>query len=267
MAVDTESGFVVATEMIANTDEKSVVAGALDTIKEDFNEVPKRVLADGIYGHGTLLEELDERKIDFYSPGKDLSNNPAIRDDPRQAVPEEQWDRLPYERKRKRRQLSKDAFIYDAEEDVYYCPQGQPLNYTSTTRSVVGGQESERRRYRSSEVVCAGCPLRQQCILSENRHVPLRRRRLERQQPVDRPLDYGLHELGDSARNVTSQIARAREHAVAARTLRTEREMIVILLPPCLERPACGRFRRKGRCRCCRRTRRTWRRRRTRCRR
>lgn len=167
VAVDTESGFVVATEMIANTDEKSVVAGALDTIKEDFNEAPKRVLADGIYGHGTLLEELDERKIDFYSPGKDLSNNPAIRDDPRQAVPEEQWDRLPYERKRKRRQLSKDAFIYDAEEDVYYCPQGQPLNYTSTTRSVVGGQESERRRYRSSEVVCAGCPLRQQCILSE----------------------------------------------------------------------------------------------------
>jgi len=66
--------------------------------------------------------------------------------------------------------LYKRDYIYDAEADVYCCPNGQLLSYRTTSRAGY-------REYRSDPRVCRGCPLlgqctsNAQCIKTLTRHV------------------------------------------------------------------------------------------------
>lgn len=52
--------------------------------------------------------------------------------------------------------LPKQYFTYDPERDVYFCPQGEILQYGTTNRN--GYKE-----YRSTPTVCAACPMRETC--------------------------------------------------------------------------------------------------------
>ncbi len=48
-------------------------------------------------------------------------------------------------------------FTYDAERDVYVCPQGELLSLRWT------GQVGKRKQYRADPTVCKACPLRAHC--------------------------------------------------------------------------------------------------------
>ena len=61
--VDPSSGMIAATEVIADCNEKSVLPGALDEVKETLGEQPQRVLADTIFNHSSNLIEMDQRDI------------------------------------------------------------------------------------------------------------------------------------------------------------------------------------------------------------
>ena len=163
-AVDTETGLIASADVISGSNEKAALPPALDQIKKDFDAVPERLLADGIFNHGTNLAEMERRDIELYSPVKELENNPAIRDDITQAVPEENWGDLPTTTKNKKTQLDKAAFIYDKKNDIYRCPMGEALEYKSTsTKKNADGTTNEIRKYLSSEAKCHGCPLLELC--------------------------------------------------------------------------------------------------------
>ncbi len=177
--VDTSSGLVVAAPIIADTNEKVMLVSALDEIEQDYHEVPDRLLADGLFSQGTNLEEMEARQIDFYSPVSSQGDNPAVRDDPTQPVPMDQVDQLPQKKTNGQTQFSKEAFVYDEEQDVYYCPAGKELLYQSTTvTQAANGAEVETRRYLSSPQDCAACAFFKRCITAKKS----KRRQVQRDQ-------------------------------------------------------------------------------------
>lgn len=167
-AVDPTSGLIVATEVISGSDEKSVLPKVLDEVKAEHGELPERVLADTIYNHNTNLKAMEERGIELHAPIERTPNNPAIRIDPTQPVDSEQWSDLPV----KKGKLTKEAFVYDAKDNCYYCPLGKKLTFSSSYKDQQANGEVIRHRYHANEMDCADCPLLDRCV---NGKSPFRR--------------------------------------------------------------------------------------------
>lgn len=104
LAMDPSSGISASTEVISNSDEKSV----LREVEQDLGERPECVLSDKIFTHSSNLVEMDKRNIQLHSLVGDAENNPAIRDDLTQPVTQEQWDDLPTNKKG---QFTNAAFV------------------------------------------------------------------------------------------------------------------------------------------------------------
>lgn len=96
--VDVASGMIVNADVIAHTDEDKHLIPAIEEVQDQFGLAsPPPTLADGMMASGENLAACAERGIDLYSPikGQSDADNPALRDDPRQPVPEAQRDKLP----------------------------------------------------------------------------------------------------------------------------------------------------------------------------
>lgn len=172
--VDAAHGLIVAADVIATTTEEHHLLAQLDAVQQDFALAapPAELLADGAMPTGENLQALDARGVTLYAPAAELdpAKNPAVRDDPTQPVPAERWDELPTSEvkkgSRQRPQLTKDAFVYDAQRDVYWCPAGQSLTPEQTTSERSGEGRAVRTRYKAAESSCAACPLRERCLQS-----------------------------------------------------------------------------------------------------
>ncbi|MNQ79985.1 Transposase DDE domain protein [compost metagenome] len=57
--------------------------------------------------------------------------------------------------------MSKDRFVFDAEKNVYICPKGQELKYTTTNRQGY-------REYTSNSKQCNECPILSTCTTAKN---------------------------------------------------------------------------------------------------
>jgi len=100
---------------------------------------PTRVIADTTYGTVENLLALEEDGIIPFIP-----------------LPE--WEKSsPFYRS--------DRFTYDAERDIYVCPQGTLLTLRWTDK--VG----KRKQYRADPAVCKVCPLREQCTANRRGRV------------------------------------------------------------------------------------------------
>ena len=178
--VDTDSGLIVAADVIADTNEKAMLPAALETVQEAYSSKPDRILADGIFSHGSNLATLDSEGIDLYSPVATNENNPAHRADLTQPVPDEQLDDLPLKKTRGILHFAKSAFVFHEQDDIYYCPAGKRLEYKSTSTShVVDGAEVKTRRYLSNRKDCQACPLRARCIAGKAKYRHVQRDQFE----------------------------------------------------------------------------------------
>lgn len=172
VTVDADSGMIVASDVISSTDEDKYLAAAIDEVQEQFGleKPPGEMLADGLNATGETLAQCAERGVELYAPLKGASDgeNPALRDDPSQPVPAEDFERLPTNSVKRKGQtqtrLDKSAFVYDKEEDCYWCPTGKPLSYVKTTSEKRHGVERIRRRYQTSADDCHDCVLRKMCL-------------------------------------------------------------------------------------------------------
>ncbi|MHC4886041.1 MAG: IS1182 family transposase [Planctomycetota bacterium] len=161
-AVDKESGCIVAADVVEGNAESSAVLPAVEEAKDGYGVKPTRVCADGNLACGQDQAALSEEDITFYAPVEsvpaDLS--PAARPDPRQPLLEEKWSDLPVSGK-KRKQLARAAFLYDAEEDCYWCPVGKPLCVSKTREKATSKGAIKQTIYTCHE--CKGCPLADRC--------------------------------------------------------------------------------------------------------
>ena len=193
--VDVASGLIVEATVLGVVNEDQQLIPALEAVQEQFGleQPPAEVLVDGLIGTGANLAAAEERGITVYSPcATPDPANPALRDDPRQPVPAEQWDQLPTKNVKvggkSSTQLDKSAFVYDAERDSYWCPAGKELPYSNTTREANGTGQRIRRRYQAASEACADCPLRARCLqgkaaarlINREQYEPQRERHAER---------------------------------------------------------------------------------------
>jgi len=166
LTTEGHGGYIVDADVIVGPNEHQELIPSLDRISETCGQKPVNALADGAFATGANIAALESREIEFFShiPAVPQTDNPAVRADPRQPVPETDWQRLPVNPQTKK--LEKSCFLYVAEEDRFYCPQGQPLDYEETKTDARQGERIAWRIYRCE--TCAGCPLAARCIAATN---------------------------------------------------------------------------------------------------
>jgi len=165
---DGQRGFIVDCDVVAEVNESVVAVASVDRIEETFGQKPEKFLTDAGNNSGHILQEIERRDVEFYAPvesNQPQEGNPAKRDDPTQAVPPDQWPKLP---RNSKGQLDKSCFVYDAERDQYYCPQGETLEFAKSKPDQRGGVRVNQRVYRCA--ACAGCPLAAACLSPESRN-------------------------------------------------------------------------------------------------
>lgn len=131
--VDDRCGIITATVTTdAGTAESHVLDEALDQHEQNVGSAPTTVVADKGYGTAQVYQSMANREItpcighQNHKGGKGVGIYEA-RD-----------------------------FQYDAQQDIYMCPQGEVLNRYCTTADGSG-------RYRPAKGVCAACPQRSLC--------------------------------------------------------------------------------------------------------
>jgi hypothetical protein len=184
--VDIGSGMIVQLDVLNVVNEDGHLLPAVQEVQQQFGLAsPPAVLTDGLNGTGANLAACAERGIEIYSPCKlpDPAANPALRADPTQPVAAEVVDQLPMHTVKTGapQQIDKSAFLYDAERNCYWCPQGQPLNYSGTTSEASGSGRRVRDRYRAAPEICAGCPLREKCLSGNAKSREISREQYEEQ--------------------------------------------------------------------------------------
>lgn len=176
--VDIDSGLIVDADVIPHTDEDKYLLDSVEKVQESFglDEPPGELLADGMMSTGDNLAACEEKKIDLYSPIKlgCGENNPAERNAPSKPVAAGDIARLPRTTTKKKDgtqtcKFNKNAFVYDEEQDCYWCPAGKAMPYTNQTSQVENGRQRIRYRYYASASDCASCPLAAMCLNGESK--------------------------------------------------------------------------------------------------
>jgi transposase len=163
VAIDAKSGAIVVADIAEGGDEAGMVETIVAGCEQAVGKKPDRLLADGGFAAGENLQRLENEKVEAYMPpGTDFrETNPAVRPDPTEAVPADQRDRLP----RNGSQLNANAFVYDPQNDCFYCPEGKTLPFETTGRTARTGIAYRRYGCPGSE----GCPLASACVRGEAR--------------------------------------------------------------------------------------------------
>jgi transposase len=167
ITTDGHRGFIVDGDVLAEVSESSALAPSVERMEETFGRKPEKMLTDGGNNGGHTMEEMEKAGVEFYAPvssNQPQEGNPAKRDDPRQPVPESEWSKLP---RNSHGQLDKSCFVYNSQEDQYYCPRGEAMPWDKTKRERRGGVQVDRRVYRC--LACVGCPLAMACLSAKSK--------------------------------------------------------------------------------------------------
>jgi len=155
---DPESGYYVKDERTKQ------FAYSFHTAADRNGFVLGTIVTPGNVHDSTMLEPLLGKVIDNtgkpYAVAADAGyKTPAIA---QYLIENEIRPALPYTRPRtKEGYLKKHDYVYDEHYDCYICPEGQVLDYRTTTKEGY-------RQYLSNPVMCKDCPLLAQCTQSQN---------------------------------------------------------------------------------------------------
>lgn len=162
---DGQCGFIVDGDVLGEINEGAHAAASVDRIEENFGQKPGKFLTDSGNTSGAMQQAMEQRGVELYIPVATERENPAQRDDPTQPVAEADWERLP--RTGKERRLDKSCFIYDAQNDQYYCPLGQTLPREKWKSRKQQGQRVQSWVYQCQ--ACDSCPLKSRCVSPQSR--------------------------------------------------------------------------------------------------
>jgi transposase len=133
--IDCKHGIIMDVEgsTAIRTGEVNATNRMIERTEERFGIKPQNLAADTAYGSGKNLQWLvEEKKIDPYIPV---------------------WDKS----KRKDGTFSRSDFTWDAEKQIYLCPQGKKLKTTGTVHS------GNTLYYFALKKECSACPLKELC--------------------------------------------------------------------------------------------------------
>lgn len=209
--VDEESGLVLASDVIDGVNENESMIGAVNQARKnlEIEEKPVKVAADGLMETPANIVGCGENGIDLYTPSG--PRNPAFRADLSQPVTADQIDHLPQRTRGGKKYFDKAAFVFDPQQNVFYCPQGITLPYVSSREDHTG---QHRDCYRAPAQVCNACPLRELCFESKDNK-------------SGRRIECGSEEKAVQEHREKMQTAEAKE-VYAKRASATERPFAVI---------------------------------------
>jgi transposase len=139
IAVDDKHKLIVASEVVNDGNDTGQLHAMAKAAKEELGVATLTALADTGYYNGNELKACEEDGIVAYVPQAK-----------RTARLEAQG------------RMSHEAFVYDAETDVYRCPAGQVLTPSEGRKTNTGGRIEIR--YTSRKADCDACPLRTRCL-------------------------------------------------------------------------------------------------------
>jgi transposase len=96
---------------------------------------PKRAIGDSTYGTVDNVRALEEAGVRAYVPLSDVGRRPGF--------------------------FGPEAFTYDAEQDVYTCPNGTVLRFRGNNYS------ARARAYQAPASACSACPIKERCTDSQ----------------------------------------------------------------------------------------------------
>jgi len=202
--IDTDHSVIVDVEGTRSIRQAEVgsVRTMLDRIKHRHDLDPERLIADSAYGSGPMLGWLVDRKISPHIPVLDKAGRT-----------DGTW--------------SRDDFEWDAENNQYICPEGEPLkqfrrNYSDPNRGPTGKGVA---KYQALKHTCQACPSKMQCCPNADA------RKITREEHED-------------ARQVARDIAKTKQYEISMR-LRKKVEMLFAHLKRIL---GLGRLRLRGPC-------------------
>lgn len=166
VTTEEQNGFILDADVLAEVNESPAAVAAVDRIEATFGTKPEQFLTDAGNNSGQVMLEMEQRGVEFYAPvgtGEAEPGHAAYRDDPTQPVPESSQEELP---RNGHGLLDKSCFVYDLEQDLYYCPMGRKLPFERTKLARRGDQMVQLRMYRCAD--CAGCAMQGDCVSSNN---------------------------------------------------------------------------------------------------
>ena len=139
IAVDDKHKLIVASEVVNDGNDTGQLYEMAKAAKETLEAETLLAVADTGYYNGAALKQCEEGGIVPYVPP------------PKRTGKLEEQGRFTHE-----------AFRYDAEADVYYCPADAQLKPMNGFKTSPGGRLE--KRYVGLKSVCKACPLRAQCL-------------------------------------------------------------------------------------------------------
>jgi len=202
--IDTDHAVIVDVEATRSIRQAEVgsVRTMLDRVKDTFDLHPERIIADTAYGSGPMLGWLVDRKIAPHIPVMDKAGRT-----------DGTWSRADFE--------------WDAGNNQYVCPEGEPLkqfrrNYSDPNRGPTGKGVA---KYQALKQTCQACPSKMKCCPNADT------RKITREEHED-------------ARQVARDIAKTKQYVISMR-LRKKVEMLFAHLKRIL---GLGRLRLRGPC-------------------
>jgi transposase len=175
--VDGGSGLILAAAVPADGSEAASIQPMVEAVRQDHEVGPQRILFDSGFASGANLEAMAGQGIEVYAPVDSPSgqNHPAQREDPSQPLPPERIAALP--RVRSSGKLHRNAFLYDPQLDLYWCPLGRKLPpHRTLSRKTLDGP-AQYTEYQSLD--CEHCPLSAGCLSRKARRRSINRDQFE----------------------------------------------------------------------------------------
>ena len=150
--ISSNNQYIVDYSIHQNATDTTTLAPHLDDHKKQYGQYPEVVVADAGYGSEQNYEYLEANNMEGY-------------------VKYNYFDKHQHKAYLKKHPFTTDKLYYNKEQDVYYCPIGQPMrNIGTSIKTTATGYKQKVNRYQAAN--CEGCPLRSVCHKSkENRIV------------------------------------------------------------------------------------------------
>jgi transposase len=137
--VDDKHGLIVHAEAVSESSDVNQFAEQIEKANETVEKRCEVAVADAGYADTEELKKIDEQGIQVVVPSQ------------RQALHEEEGP------------FSKSHFLYDKEQDCYWCPEGEKLSYLGTDK------RTGNRHYRITDSrLCHACIHYGQCSSAKN---------------------------------------------------------------------------------------------------
>jgi transposase len=195
VGVDAASGLITAEDVTDAPWDGGGLLPMLEQTEKNTGIKPEMASADSAYNTGPALEQLEAINVTAFMPDSGESRpSSADRNTALEAAHEGlelTESQIASITERRTDKLSREAFRFDAERDVYVCPQGSLLTRARSHPDVNICGTSVRTQYRSDPLICAGCPLRGACLLGGKSRMVTRdqyetyRERLRRRMATD----------------------------------------------------------------------------------